>query len=104
MWKSKPSSQPRQNSFWHRWFWTRQRTGSKKYNTWQGRSSQERSWGPQWPGQGWGISHLDHAVAVGIGDMGLQARKQRLVVMLEVKVFQSQLGVFDCDLSRDTTC
>lgn len=33
--------------------------------------------------------------------MGLQPRKQRLVVMLEVKILQPQLGVFDGDLSRD---
>lgn len=47
---------------------------------------------------GLGISHLDHAVAVGIGDMGLQACKQSLVIMLEIKIFQPQFGVFDCDL------
>lgn len=30
IWNKKPSSQLRQNSFWHKWFWTKQRTGSKK--------------------------------------------------------------------------
>lgn len=35
--------------------------------------------------------------------MGLQPRKQRLVVMLEVKILQPQLGIFDGDLSRDVT-
>lgn len=53
---------------------------------------------------GLGISHLDHAVAVGIGDMGLQACKQSLVIMLEIKIFQPQFGVFDCDLRRDAAC
>lgn len=36
--------------------------------------------------------------------MGLQACKQRLIVMLEIEIFQPQLGVFDCDLRRDATC
>lgn len=33
MWKRKPSSQAKQNSFWHKWFCTRHRIGSTKYNT-----------------------------------------------------------------------
>lgn len=53
---------------------------------------------------GLGTSHLDHAVAVGVGDVGLQACKQSLVIMLEIKIFQPQFGVFDCDLGRDAAC
>lgn len=32
--------------------------------------------------------YLDHAVTVGIGDVGLQASKQGLIVVFEVKVLQ----------------
>lgn len=45
-------------------------------------------------------SYLDHAVAVGIGDVRLQTRKQGSVVMFEVKVLQSKFGVFYRDLIK----
>lgn len=50
------------------------------------------------------VSYLDHAVTIGIGDVRLQASKQGSVVMLEIKVFQSKFGVFDCDLIAHKVC
>lgn len=50
------------------------------------------------------VSYLDHAVTIGIGDVRLQASKQGSVVMLEIKVFQSKFGVFDCDLFAHKVC
>lgn len=32
--------------------------------------------------------YLDHAVTVGIGDVGLQSSKQSLIVVLEIEVLQ----------------
>lgn len=49
-------------------------------------------------------SHLDHAVAVGVGDVRLQASKQGPVVMFEIKVLQSKFGVFNCDLVEYRSC
>lgn len=45
-------------------------------------------------------TYLDHAVAISVWDMGLQASKESLVVMFEVKVLQAQLGIFNGDLSK----
>lgn len=47
-------------------------------------------------------SHLDHTVAVGVGDVRLQAGEQSSVVMFEVKVLQTQFGVFNSDLHTHT--
>ena len=47
-------------------------------------------------------SHLDHAVAVGVGDVRLEAGEQRPVVMFEVEILQTQFGVFDRDLTAET--
>lgn len=44
------------------------------------------------------MSYLDHTVTIGVGDVRLQAGKQGPVVMFEIKVLQSQFGVFNCDL------
>lgn len=40
------------------------------------------------------ITHLEHTVTVGIGNMSLQASEMCLVVESEVKILQSQLGIF----------
>lgn len=60
---------------------------------------EEELWGQ---GKKYRHSHpyLDHAVTVGIGDVGLQPSKQGLIVVLEVEVLQPELGVFDGHLRR----
>lgn len=44
------------------------------------------------------VQHLDHAVAVSVGNVRLQTSKQSLVIVLKIKVFQSQFGIFNGDL------
>lgn len=49
-------------------------------------------------------SHLDHAVAISIGDVRLQASKQGSVVMFEIEVLQPKFRVFNCDLIEYKFC
>lgn len=44
------------------------------------------------------VQHLEHTVAVGIGNICLKPSKVGLVVMSEVKVLQPQLRVLQVDL------
>lgn len=48
--------------------------------------------------------HLDHAVAVSIGYVRLQTSKQSPVIVLKIKVFQSQFGIFNGDLTLKKIC
>jgi len=43
--------------------------------------------------------HLDHAVTVSIGYVRLQTSKQGAVIVLKIKVFQSQFGIFNGHLT-----